>query len=107
MALTWIEVKQLEELMQPGGSVESGIAALFPLRPAWQADGACREPHPEASWFPERGHAAGAQLAAARAVCSTCPAREPCRAYAMANPELVGVWAGTTRRERRLARRSQ
>jgi len=105
VALTWVEVKQFEELMQPGGSVESGIAALFPPRPSWQAEAACRDPHPVANWFPPRG--SRAPLEVAKAICTACPAREPCLAYALANPELVGIWAGTTAPERRTARRAR
>ncbi len=107
VALSWVEVRQLEDLMQPSyGAPEVTLGDLFPLRPAWMRLGACREPHPEANWFPNRGGDAGPKSEAARAVCTGCPAREPCLAYALANPELVGIWGGTTNRERRLARRA-
>ena len=57
----------------------------------------------ERPWFPSRPWAKAAE--AARSVCAACPAREPCLAYALANPELVGVWGATTTRERRALRR--
>jgi WhiB family redox-sensing transcriptional regulator len=64
-------------------------------RPAWMADAACRE-HPEVNFFPGRGRAAES----AKAVCRACLVREECLAYALEH-HLVGVWGGTTERERR------
>jgi WhiB family redox-sensing transcriptional regulator len=39
-------------------------------------------------------------LTAARQVCYSCPVQEPCLAYALTHPDLTGVWAGTTPRQR-------
>ena len=66
--------------------------------PAWHADAACRE-HPGVSWFPGgRSPKAGAE---AKAICGRCLAREDCLAWALEQgPELDGIWAGTTQRER-------
>ena len=96
MALSWHEV---ETLMQPAGTPEVTLADIFPPRPAWWAEAACREPHPGADWFPSRPSSKAAE--AARAVCAGCPARGPCLAYARAKQELVGIWAGTSWQERR------
>lgn len=38
-------------------------------------------------------------LAAARAICEGCPLKLKCFEYAMKNP-VVGVWGGTTERQR-------
>ena len=38
---------------------------------------------------------------AAKAVCATCPVRQSCLEYALANRERDGVWGGATERERR------
>ncbi len=104
MALSWAEV---EDLMQPSfGAPEVTLGDLFPLRPAWQAGGACRERTRAPTGSRNGGGDAGLKTKAARAVCAGCPAREPCLNYALANPELVGIWGGTTGRERRLARRA-
>lgn len=40
-----------------------------------------------------------------RAVCLGCPVREECLEEALADPELVGMWGGTTGAERRNMRR--
>jgi WhiB family transcriptional regulator, redox-sensing transcriptional regulator len=39
--------------------------------------------------------------AAAKAMCRECPALQPCRAYALTNAELYGVWGGMGEQERR------
>jgi WhiB family redox-sensing transcriptional regulator len=46
----------------------------------------------------------GGNAAKARVICSSCPARQECLAYALADPESAGVWAGFTERERRKLR---
>jgi WhiB family redox-sensing transcriptional regulator len=40
----------------------------------------------------------------ARAICAACPVSDACLAYALAIPELVGIWAGTTEAERQRIR---
>jgi WhiB family redox-sensing transcriptional regulator len=37
----------------------------------------------------------------AKAICATCPVRQPCLEYALANRERDGVWGGATEKERR------
>ncbi len=37
----------------------------------------------------------------AKAICATCPVREACLEYALANREQDGVWGGATAKERR------
>ncbi|MFT3854792.1 MAG: WhiB family transcriptional regulator [Ilumatobacteraceae bacterium] len=72
------------------------LATLHP--PAWHADAACRE-HPELTWFPARGGAA--DVAAAVAICDTCLVRDECLADADQRHERLGIWGGTTARQRR------
>jgi WhiB family redox-sensing transcriptional regulator len=36
----------------------------------------------------------------AKSICDSCPNSEPCLAYAVSNPSIVGIWAGTTKRMR-------
>ena len=88
---------ELEYLMAPG-DVPS-LADLIPARPAWMARAACREVD-TAVFFPSRGEATDE----ARAVCAACPVRRECLAYAVESEE-EGVWAGTSKRERRAMRR--
>ncbi|MEU0433721.1 WhiB family transcriptional regulator [Streptomyces sp. NPDC006290] len=54
---------------------------------------------------PEAYFADGVRPLAARALCAGCGYLEACRAYALENPGLWGVWGGTTRRERQAVRR--
>ena len=42
----------------------------------------------------------GARPVAAKALCASCPVKEPCAAYAVEHG-CDGVWGGTTARERR------
>lgn len=46
------------------------------------------------------------QAGPAKALCAPCTYREPCAAYAVADPALQGVWGGLTQRERRALRRA-
>ena len=40
-----------------------------------------------------------------KAVCAQCPVREPCLDLALADPNIMGCWGGTTDAERRALRR--
>jgi WhiB family redox-sensing transcriptional regulator len=59
----------------------------------------CRGEDP-ALFFP----ALGANAAKARALCSICPVRLECLAYALADVDTGGIWGGTTQQERRKPR---
>ena len=71
-------------------------------RPSWHADAACRGTG-TAGFIVGRG-ANAAIMARARAVCAACPVTEPCLAYAMGDVDTMGVWGGTTGRQRRAMR---
>jgi WhiB family redox-sensing transcriptional regulator len=43
-------------------------------------------------------------MARARAICAVCPVTDQCLAFALADTDLVGCWAGTTGQERRAMR---
>ena len=47
-----------------------------------------------------------AQIAAAKAVCATCPVQPECLAFAIATNQEYGVWGGTSEEERRALRRA-
>jgi hypothetical protein len=69
---------------------------MYQLEPlGWAGDALCRE-HPEISFFPETD----ALTNDAKAVCRECPVIDDCLTYALADDSLVGVWGGTTERER-------
>lgn len=77
------------------------LLAAWIHRPEWMARTACRGEDP-APFFAERGTRADV----ARAICATCPVHAACLRYALDDPDLVGVWGGTTARERREIRRA-
>lgn len=67
---------------------------------SWQKQAACRGAGHEL-FFPDTHRADHeAKLAEARAICAGCPVREPCRSWAVAHPEELGVWGGLTEDER-------
>ncbi|MBU6315705.1 MAG: WhiB family transcriptional regulator [Acidobacteria bacterium] len=85
-----------------GGTVGLPDLEVLLGRPDWHRDAACLE-HPELSWFPARGDNAG--LVAAIAVCRRCLVRAECLQFALETPDTVGVWGGTTARQRAALRR--
>ncbi len=62
----------------------------------WQANARCRSA-PLSVFFPTRGDDAGQ----AKAICRGCAVRVDCRSYVLEHPDLLGVWAGLSERERR------
>jgi len=80
--------------------------AVFPLESefVWQREAACRGlslAESQAIFFPSRGDS----IDEARAICGRCPVTEECLQFALAN-NCIGVWAGTSDRQRRKLRRS-
>lgn len=78
----------------------------------WRDLAACRD-HDPSMWFPEwslfgsktRGPIdAWSYSPDAADICATCPAAEPCLAYAL-HRNVDGIWAATTPIERRQLRR--
>jgi len=66
---------------------------------SWVQRAACRGSG-SGPYFPTGGASANP----AKAVCSKCPVRQECLAYALQNPQLQGVWGGTSDAERRVLR---
>lgn len=64
--------------------------------PGWYADARCIEADPEA-FFPDKGGTADPAVA----VCRTCRVMDECRDYAVAEGFDLGVWGGTSSKERR------
>lgn len=67
---------------------------------AWHDHAHCLDADPDA-FFPEHGPDMRANIAAAKRICQDCPVRSDCLAYALANPDVVGIWGGLTDAERR------
>ena len=80
-----------------------GVPPSSTRRPAWMADAACLE-HPEVEFIPADQRSED-KAAAALAICRRCLCRAECRSFALADPSLLGIWAGTTTAERRAMRR--
>jgi WhiB family transcriptional regulator, redox-sensing transcriptional regulator len=64
---------------------------------AWRQQARCRGADP-AIFYPVSDEDEALE---AKAVCASCPVREPCLEYAIAVREKHGVWGGLTERERR------
>ena len=90
----------VEWLMAGPGAPELPSLATFLDRPKWMAEGACRGMAAQ-TFFLERGGSA----AEAKATCRSCPVEAECLAFALADPELNGLWGGTSERERKAMRR--
>jgi Transcription factor WhiB/Phage integrase family len=88
-------------LMQRDDRDPSAYIADLLRRPAWMADAACKD-QPTELFFPTRGET----TEAARAICATCPVSADCLEYAViANQrDDVGIWGGTSARQRRKIR---
>lgn len=78
----------------------TGSAPDDPQPASWEDDAACLDLDREL-FFPEQGD----RPDTARQVCRQCRVRQRCLDYALARPELVGVWGATTEHERRQMRR--
>ncbi|MGP8149677.1 MAG: WhiB family transcriptional regulator, partial [Acidimicrobiales bacterium] len=80
------------------------LSELVGPRAAWMAQAACRGMGSE-TFFPERGE----PLEPAKAICATCPVREPCLEVALGSMDggaIPGIWGGTSARERRRMRKA-
>jgi len=85
---------------KPRGSVPS-IARLVELMDSaftsdWESAALCAQTDPE-EFYPERGGNAKVP----KRICSACPVRDECLAYALATDERFGIWGGLSERERR------
>ena len=70
---------------------------------SWQDEGVCAQIDPDL-WFPDKGHSA----ATPKRICRQwCPVQQECLTYALANPDLIGIWGGYTTRERRRMRQEE
>jgi WhiB family redox-sensing transcriptional regulator len=91
-----------KRLLRTGTVHRSGHDYLPPPPGRWVEHAACKGTDLD-DWFPVRG----GSLTALRAICAACPVIDRCRTYALAHPSLIGVWGGTSERQRRLIRQAQ
>lgn len=90
----------LRSAPSPFESPETSLTAFTATLPEWYADAACQNADPDI-FMPSKGKPS----APAIAVCETCPVRVECLDYALTmeaeDAVYVGIWGGTTPRERR------
>jgi WhiB family redox-sensing transcriptional regulator len=77
-------------------SDESPFTVGPPVSMPWTARAACRGANTAVFFATDEF-----SLAAARRLCRRCPVRRECAAYALARPDVTGVWGGLTDAERR------
>lgn len=87
----------------PIGHEDGHRVTLWPDPPEWKAHAACRGS--DVNFFPGRGDHLG--VAACRAICAGCPVRDDCLAEALETASLIGIWGGTSEKERRALRRQR
>ena len=68
---------------------------------SWRASAACSDHIDDWLWMEHPPSDEPIALAEARTICGSCPARESCLEYALADLSLVGIWAATTHDQRR------
>jgi WhiB family transcriptional regulator, redox-sensing transcriptional regulator len=93
-------------LMSPGRGEQLPSLGDLLGRPLWMDDGACRDT-PVDVFFPPKGVDMVAAMARAREVCDQCPVRQQCLEYAVSDPEIEGVWGGTSAKGRAQLRREK
>lgn len=72
---------------------------------AWRRQASCRTLDPSL-FFPSGSSGTEAvDIAAAKAICASCPVAAPCREYALRTNQEYGVWGGLDEEERRAIRR--
>lgn len=72
---------------------------------SWRAKASCRHTDPELFFPIGTTGSALEHIAAAKAVCATCPVQGPCLEFAMVTNQDSGVWGGTSEDDRRALRR--
>lgn len=71
--------------------------------PEWHLKAKCRGTDPDL-FFPGRG----GSTRPARALCAACPVQAECLEYALLlRPKALGIWGGTTERDRRRLRKER
>jgi WhiB family redox-sensing transcriptional regulator len=72
----------------------------------WRGSGACLSADPDLFFPISATGSSSAQITRAKAVCAGCAVRAECIRFALAHPDVQGIWGGTTDDERRKLSRS-
>lgn len=57
-------------------------------------------------FFPEK-ETSSRDYASAKKICNRCEIKQKCLDYALANPELIGIWGGVGSKRREVMRRKK
>jgi len=76
--------------------------AFYQQDETWKQNAACKQADIRL-FFPERGD----PVVEAKKICASCPVQQQCLDYALAIPNIVGIWGGMSGKERRTYRRQQ
>jgi WhiB family transcriptional regulator, redox-sensing transcriptional regulator len=74
---------------------------------SWRGAAACRSVEPDLFFPIGTTGTALHHIAAAKAVCETCPVIRECLEFALETNQDSGVWGGTSEEERRQVRRAR
>lgn len=85
----------------------SHLLSLTLASDEWRQYAACRDTNPDLFFPVGTTGPAIEQIAAAKAICAECPAREECLQYALETNQDSGIWGGTSEEERRVIRRQR
>ena len=72
----------------------------------WRTRSSCRDTAPDMFFPVGTTGLALDQIAAAKAVCSSCEVQSACLEFALATNQESGVWGGTSEEERRKLRKA-
>lgn len=73
----------------------------------WRDQASCRYTDPDLFFPIGATGLAVEQIAAAKAVCQSCPSQAPCLEFALVTNQECGVWGGASEDERRAMRRAR
>lgn len=84
----------MKRLMQIGNRLSFNVDSTDPY---FFDEPLCKNADPEA-WFNDKPNSHETKLA--MQICGTCKHEVECAAYAIVNPEIVGIWGATTTQQR-------
>lgn len=91
------------QVARPYAAVKMTALRDVGLNTEWVKEGTClQERHPTELFFPPKGNVP--HIVRAKAICNRCPVKAECLEWALAVPERIGIWGGTTEYERRKLR---
>ena len=86
------------------GALHLAVEASYD-RASWRESAACRRADPELFFPIGTTGTAVAEIQRAKAVCASCPVRQPCLTFALATRQEFGIWGGYDEDERRVLHR--